>query len=65
MENAHILIVEDNAIVAEDIRIKLAHMGLKDAAIATSYEKAIKAACAQIPDLTLMDINLGGKKKRH
>ncbi|MFH0782768.1 MAG: PAS domain S-box protein [Pseudomonadota bacterium] len=62
MENVHILIVEDNVIVAEDIRIKLGHMGFKDAAIATSCEKAIKAAETQTPDLALMDINLGGKK---
>ncbi len=62
MENSKILIVEDNGVVAEDIRIKLGHMGYKNTFIATSYEKAIKAAESQLPDLALMDIELGGDK---
>lgn len=60
MGNARILIVEDNIVVAEDIRVKLGHMGYSRAVIATSYEKAIKAAETRLPDLALMDINLGG-----
>jgi len=62
METAKILIVEDNSIVAEDIRIKLGHMGYKNATVATSYAKAIRAAEVQMPDIALMDIQLGGDK---
>lgn len=59
MEKAKILIVEDNRIVAEDIKIKLGHMGYEVTAIATSMEKAIKASETEVPDLALMDIRLG------
>ena len=59
MEKAKILIVEDNRIIAEDIKVKLGHMGYAVTAIATSGEEALEAVNIQIPDIALMDIRLG------
>lgn len=62
MDSPKILIVEDNSIVAEDIRIKLGHMGYENVTTATTYEKAMKAAESDRPHMALMDIKLGGEK---
>ena len=62
MKKAKILIVEDNSVVAEDIRIRLVRMGYRHVATAKNYEKAIQAAESQRPDLALMDIKLGDGK---
>ncbi|MCG8617024.1 MAG: PAS domain S-box protein [Desulfobacterales bacterium] len=59
MENARLCIVEDNRIVAEDIRQTLEDIGYEVTGIATSGEKALKLAEETRPDLALMDINLG------
>ncbi|HCY86296.1 MAG TPA: hypothetical protein DHV36_14270, partial [Desulfobacteraceae bacterium] len=59
MENARICIVEDNRIVAEDIRQTLEDIGYEVTGIATSAEKAMALADVTRPDLALMDINLG------
>ncbi|MBU1171431.1 MAG: response regulator [Proteobacteria bacterium] len=59
MERANILIVEDNRIIAEDLKVKLNHMGYTVTGIATSGEEALDAVKARIPDLALMDIRLG------
>jgi PAS domain S-box-containing protein len=60
MQNAKIMIVEDERIIARDIKNRLEHLGYHVAAIASSGDEAIrKAACAH-PDLVLMDIVLKG-----
>jgi len=61
MGQRRILIVEDERIVAMDIRLRLEGMGYFVAAIASSGKEAIKRAEELRPDLALMDIVLKGK----
>ena len=60
MEAARILVVEDEAIVAADIEMKLDNLGYTVAAVATSGEAALEKAQEVRPDLALMDIHLDG-----
>lgn len=60
MSNPKVLIVEDEAIVAMDIKIRLENLGYTIHAIASTGEDAIKIAAETCPDLILMDIMLGG-----
>jgi PAS domain S-box-containing protein len=55
-----ILVVEDERIVAEDIRSSLNRLGYKVSAIASTGEEAIRKAAEMSPDLVLMDIMLQG-----
>jgi CheY-like chemotaxis protein len=59
MTQNKILIVEDEAIVAIEIKDKLFEMGYSVSGIAYTGEDALKKVEEQIPDLVLMDINLG------
>lgn len=59
--NCKILIVEDEAIVAEDIASRLQKMGYIVVNILASGEAAILAATTTDPDLILMDIRLQGE----
>ncbi|MCE8422569.1 MAG: PAS domain S-box protein [Candidatus Methanoperedens sp.] len=59
MTSLKILVVEDEAIVALDIKNRLEHLGYTIPAIASSGEEAIKKADETCPDLILMDIMLG------
>lgn len=61
MENARILVVEDEKIVARDIKNRLKSLGYTVPAIVSSGEEAIKKAEEIRPDLVLMDIVLKGK----
>ncbi len=61
MSEKQLLIVEDESIVAEDIRRSTQHMGYSVLSIASSGEEAIKKAQELNPDLVLMDIMLNGK----
>ncbi|MGD8535754.1 MAG: PAS domain S-box protein [Candidatus Aminicenantes bacterium] len=61
MEKKKILIVEDERIVAEDIKTKLEHVGYAVAGMASSGEESIIKAKKLQPDLVLMDIVLEGK----
>jgi PAS domain S-box-containing protein len=60
MENAKILIVEDEIIVAKDLEAKLKKDGYSIADIATSGEDAVNKVPRTNPDLILMDIILQG-----
>ncbi|MBN1234456.1 MAG: response regulator [Methanotrichaceae archaeon] len=60
MTQKRILVVEDEGIVAMDIRNRLRHLGYEVSAIASSGEEAIKRA-KEGPQLILMDIVLKGK----
>ena len=59
MEKPKVLIVEDNRIVAEDLKLKLQRMGYGVTEVTTSGEQAIKSIETHLPDLILMDIRLG------
>jgi two-component system cell cycle sensor histidine kinase/response regulator CckA len=60
MTKARILVVEDESIVAEDIRVKLGGMGYPVVGVASSGSEAIALAEKLHPDLVLMDIQLPG-----
>ena len=55
------MIVEDERIVAEDIKMKLEMTGYAVAGIASSGKESIKKTETRGPDLVLMDIVLEGK----
>lgn len=61
MSEARILVVEDERIVAEDIRRTLQNLGYSVPPIVASGEKAIKEVEKNNPDLVLMDIVLKGE----
>lgn len=58
---ANIMIVEDEGIVARDIRNRLTKMGYDVAAVVDSGEAALEKASEMRPDLVLMDIMLKGE----
>lgn len=60
-DRVRILIVEDEQIVAEDLRQTLENMGYSIIGIVSSGEDAVETARREIPDLILMDIMLSGK----
>jgi PAS domain S-box-containing protein len=60
MPKAKILIVEDETIVARDIRKSVEQMGYLVCAVASSGEEAVQKADETRPDLVLMDIVLKG-----
>jgi len=60
MTKVQILIVEDEIIVAEDLRLTLTSLGYEVIAIASTGEDAIEIAGLRHPDLILMDILLAG-----
>ena len=55
-----LLVVEDEAMVARDIKARLTRMGYLVLGTAGRGEEAIEKALALRPDLILMDINLKG-----
>lgn len=55
-----ILVVEDELIAAEDLRITLTNLGYKVSSMVSSGRKAIKEIEEKRPDLILMDIKLKG-----
>jgi CheY-like chemotaxis protein len=61
MTKIRILIVEDELIVAEDLRLTLTNLGHDVIAITSTGEEAIEIAKSKHPDLILMDIMLAGK----
>lgn len=61
MAKAKILVVEDEAVVAEDIKVTLQNMGYEVSAVIPSGETAVKKTEELKPDLVLMDIVLKGK----
>jgi CheY-like chemotaxis protein len=61
MTKNKVLIVEDEAIIALEIKDRLMKMGYQVCGMASSADKAIKLAEQTSPDLILMDIKLKGK----
>lgn len=62
MKALHILIVEDEVLIAETIRIYLMEAGHEVLAITTSFEEAMDAFLLRKPDLVILDIRLYGEK---
>lgn len=61
MSKVKILIVEDEAIVARDIKVCLNKIGYEVLGSYSSGEKALEAIEENKPELILMDIMLKGK----
>lgn len=61
MEKIRIMIVEDEWIIADDIRTKLEKFGYEVSSVVDTGEEAIKKAEEDMPDLVLMDIVLPGE----
>jgi PAS domain S-box-containing protein len=61
MKKKQILIVEDERIVADDVRMSLERLGYSACGIVSSGEQAVEKTRGMRPDLVLMDIVLEGK----
>jgi CheY-like chemotaxis protein len=61
MPKVQILVVEDENIVALDLRIRLEGLGYTVVAVAVSGEEAVEKTSELEPDLILMDIRLRGE----
>ena len=61
MDRARILVVEDEAIVAEDIRLTLESFGYDVCGVVPAGEDALAQVEKEPPDLVLMDIMLQGE----
>ena len=61
LKKARILVVEDDMIICEDIRISLQTIGYKLAGIFESGEETLEQIKLLKPDLVLMDIVLRGR----
>jgi two-component system cell cycle sensor histidine kinase/response regulator CckA len=61
MAREHILVVEDEQIIAKDIQSRLTQMGYPKPAIAASGEEALHKVARLSPGLVLMDIVLKGE----
>ncbi len=61
MKTIQILVVEDERIVADDIKMSLQRLGYLVSGMTSSGEEAVKKAEEIHPDLVLMDIVLEGK----
>jgi len=61
MKKKQIMVVEDERVVADDIRMSLQRLGYGVSAVASSAQDAIKQAEKTHPDLVLMDIVLDGE----
>src|SRR5262245_50060695 len=61
MQPVSILVVEDESIVAEDLRERLTKMGTTVLGPVSTGEQAVQVAEQAHPDLVLMDIRLQGR----
>lgn len=62
MADIRILIVEDEFIIAEDLKLQLEKLGYSVIGVANSYDKALLLLRKDEPDLMLVDIKLKGEK---
>jgi DNA-binding response OmpR family regulator len=57
-----VLIVEDETLIAEELKERLSRLGFSTIAAVDSAEEGIAIAIQELPDLVLMDIRLRGEK---
>ena len=62
MNSFKILIVEDETVIAKDLRFSLIDMGYSVTGIVSSYDEAIESLNKDKPDALLIDITLRGQK---
>jgi two-component system, response regulator PdtaR len=61
MKKAKILIVDDEAIIAQDLQMKVTEMGYSGVAVGSGKEAIQKISHDLNPDLILMDVSLKGE----
>lgn len=61
MSKINVLVVEDESIVSKDIQQSLKKLGYNVVGAASTGDKAIEIAGAELPDIVLMDIMLKGE----
>lgn len=61
MDEASILVVEDDAIIAMDLEDQLLAMGCTKISVVHTAESAVEAARSAPPDAVIMDVHLRGK----
>ena len=61
-EGLRVLVVEDEGLIAEDLRDRLSRMGMNVVATVDSADTAVASAIAMRPDLVLMDIRIKGNR---
>ena len=62
MDNATVMIVEDEAVIAADLAGKIERMGHQVVGIASTAEKAIDLAISFSPQLVVVDVHLSSSK---
>ncbi len=62
MEKIQVLIVEDELIIAEDMKEMLRELQYHVMGIASDYEEAAKILSSNVPDIALLDIHLRGNE---
>ncbi len=62
MSEIRILVIEDDPLIAADIKNCLNNIDFTVSAVVYNYDDAIKELERNIPDVVLTDINLGGEK---
>src|SRR6266545_6267217 len=62
VEPARILIVENEALIAEELRERLSRLGMTVIGVVDSAELAVHAAAHGHPEVVLMDIRLRGER---
>jgi PAS domain S-box-containing protein len=62
MSARHILVVEDERIVAAGLKHELEDFGYEVSGVASTADDAVEQAVREKPDLVLMDIHLGGER---
>jgi CheY-like chemotaxis protein len=56
-----VLIVEDEIIVAEDVRSKLHAKGFEVTGIVDTFDKALESVTVNLPDIMILDIRIKGE----
>jgi DNA-binding LytR/AlgR family response regulator len=62
MKKSRILIVENEPLIAMDVKMSLEKLGYEVIGSAATYQEALAKAYENKPDIALMDINLDGNK---
>src|SRR5215510_9328721 len=62
VDSRHVLVVEDERVVAKDLQRTLTNLGYEVPVTVANADDAIRAASERCPDLVLMDIRIKGER---
>ena len=62
MKKFRVLLVENERPVASKIKMEIKQLGYEVLVVVGSYDEAVSMYKRSLPDLTLIDLNLKGKK---